>query len=585
MTGETEAARQAWWMSPVGLIVLILVLRVVALLVFSPLGLVYDEAHYWEWSRRPDLSYYTKGPGVAWAIFASTWVFGTSVWSVKLPAVIASAVLMLVGARLGWRISGGRREAAWYVVVALAVMPGYVVTSMLLTTDIFYSALWLMAIWCAYEALYGERSARQRVLWWAGCGFVLGLAALFKYTAVLLVPGILLACLLGSSRRDERSVGKCITGAILPGIAGILPGVVSFSPVLIWNMRQGWPTVSHQLGRVGAPGGDEQVTWAWSWMYGPEFWGAQIGLLAVVGVVLIVLSIRWAMRRRTEDVQAWEAHRFLIVCALPILLFYLVLSIFVRAQGNWALAGYSSLLVLVGLAASEQMPKFRKRVRQWKAKPAPRPHEGFLRKKPETLFQVSWHWFVGAGVAIGLILVLGPWFMTLPGLRDLPGAEKLAERLQGRPTTVNAIETQRQALIGQGIDPLIVCDSYQKAGLLAFYLPDRPRTFSAVSLLGGRPSAYDFFKDTDLTDPSLRGADLLLIGGTEERWQEALRFDSIEKVSADPTMFLARGYAGVRHGHGAKDKAAPVDGADDLVAGIGVDAGDRLADRRAGGGT
>src|SRR5947208_1514972 len=33
---------------------------------YSPLDLSPDEAHYWDWSRRLDWSYYGKGPLVAW---------------------------------------------------------------------------------------------------------------------------------------------------------------------------------------------------------------------------------------------------------------------------------------------------------------------------------------------------------------------------------------------------------------------------------------------------------------------------------------------------------------------------------------
>ncbi|MBN2445977.1 MAG: hypothetical protein JXO22_04595, partial [Phycisphaerae bacterium] len=41
-----------------------------------------DEAHYWEWSRRLDLSYYSKGPLVAYIIHAGRYLFGS--WSRSL---------------------------------------------------------------------------------------------------------------------------------------------------------------------------------------------------------------------------------------------------------------------------------------------------------------------------------------------------------------------------------------------------------------------------------------------------------------------------------------------------------------------
>ena len=48
----------------------LLAFRVVYLMTLCPYEIVADEAHYWDWSRNLSWSYYTKGPGVAWTIWA-----------------------------------------------------------------------------------------------------------------------------------------------------------------------------------------------------------------------------------------------------------------------------------------------------------------------------------------------------------------------------------------------------------------------------------------------------------------------------------------------------------------------------------
>ncbi|MEY4191655.1 MAG: hypothetical protein RIR17_2391, partial [Planctomycetota bacterium] len=40
-------------------------LHLLYLLYFCPLNLAPDEAHYWDWSRHLDWSYYSKGPMVS----------------------------------------------------------------------------------------------------------------------------------------------------------------------------------------------------------------------------------------------------------------------------------------------------------------------------------------------------------------------------------------------------------------------------------------------------------------------------------------------------------------------------------------
>src|SRR2546430_1542444 len=41
-----------------------------------PVDLSGDEAQYWDWSRNLDLSYYSKGPLIAYLIRGSCWAFG-----------------------------------------------------------------------------------------------------------------------------------------------------------------------------------------------------------------------------------------------------------------------------------------------------------------------------------------------------------------------------------------------------------------------------------------------------------------------------------------------------------------------------
>src|SRR5438552_18219758 len=57
-----------------------------------PLTLSGDEAHYWDWSRQLGLSYYSKGPLVAYIIRASCWIAGTD----SMPAVRAGSMVFAI---------------------------------------------------------------------------------------------------------------------------------------------------------------------------------------------------------------------------------------------------------------------------------------------------------------------------------------------------------------------------------------------------------------------------------------------------------------------------------------------------------
>src|SRR5262245_15280697 len=67
---------------------------------FSLLGttdLSFDEAHYWMWSDRLAPAYFSKGPGIAFAMRASTAVFGANEFGVRFfsPVLAAATSLLL----------------------------------------------------------------------------------------------------------------------------------------------------------------------------------------------------------------------------------------------------------------------------------------------------------------------------------------------------------------------------------------------------------------------------------------------------------------------------------------------------------
>ena len=111
------------WRGVVALIGAVLVLRIVYLCFLSTWPLVADEAHYWEWSRRPDWSYYTKGPGVAWVIWLDARSGDVRPARCACQAAIASAAMCArrCRARLLTSRGGNARAAPCTPALALAL--------------------------------------------------------------------------------------------------------------------------------------------------------------------------------------------------------------------------------------------------------------------------------------------------------------------------------------------------------------------------------------------------------------------------------------------------------------------------------
>src|SRR5215467_3958242 len=77
--------------------------RLAYLALDCPLDLAPDEAHYWDWSRHLDWSYYSKGPLIAYLIragcaLAGSWsrgLTGSEMLAVRLPAVVCGSLLLI----------------------------------------------------------------------------------------------------------------------------------------------------------------------------------------------------------------------------------------------------------------------------------------------------------------------------------------------------------------------------------------------------------------------------------------------------------------------------------------------------------
>ncbi len=532
--GHVEA-RPAW-PALLALGVALLAARLVYLAYLCPFDLVEDEAQYWDWSRHLDWSYYTKGPGIAWLIALSTQVLGASDLAVRAPAAVCASIATVFVGLLAAEI-GSSRRVALFAALALQLAPVMQVVGLLGTIDAPLCACWAAAAWCGWRAI-----VRGGTWSWVGLGLALGVGVLFKYTMLLLLPGLVWAWWMrrkGSEHRLTRGASRVGgTASLVWPIAGVVVFVVAVLPIVIWNAQHGWAAARHLLGRVGVSEATGPLAravgeraWTWSPLWVLEYLGTQLGMVGPLLVLALVAAWRAGLWRRVprgaSQLGGTEAgERYLAVCGLPVLVFYLLVSLLRAPEGNWPLAAYVTLLPLAGMAAAEGLARRRELLAAWLARaPTDRPRAGFFSRKPETVGQVLWHWGVGYGLgAAALILALS----VAPTLPWVSAYVPVARLTQGR-TLAAHVQEQRLTLDRDAPGAvMVIATDYGKASHLAFYLPDRPATFCTSSLLGGRPTNHDFWPETDLKNPALRGRAAVLVGGTSEQW--ATLFERVEDI-------------------------------------------------------
>lgn len=488
----------AWagsWRSVWILVIAVSLVRIAYLAWLCPYTLLEDEAHYWEWSRHLAWSYYSKPPGIAVLIAASTAVFGHTEFAVRLPAVLCGSLAAISLAGLA-RDALPDKRAGFFAALLFQLVPLFQSTSLLMTIDMPYAACWSLAAWLAWRAVTRRE---LRWVWAAGAAAALGLT--FKHTMLLLLPG-LLAFAAFAPRPARRN--RLVLVAVF-SLVGLLPNV-------IWNAQRGWPTARHLLGHLGLSGGDVKPTQSASgYHYDPtwtlEFVGTQI---ALAGPMLVLAATGWLALGRGP------ARLFLTCCAAPILLFYLIVSFITEPEGNWAFAGYTTVTVLAAWGVVRGMDDVLARRRVWASLPAPRPKAGFLRREPESVSQIAWHASLFFGVVAGLGILRMDLFAALPvigprvPISRLMGADRMAAhvgRLQAE------LRTQSPAA-----EPMVISQFYGRASQLSFYLPGHPTVYCSASRMGGRKSQYDLWPHTDLSNPALAGQSAVLLGDADQDW-------------------------------------------------------------------
>lgn len=473
-------------------------------------GLMPDEAYYHEWSLRPDWWYFSKGPGVALAMKASTAVFGHNEFGVRFFAPLLGLGTTLLVYWLARRLYDGR-TAFWAAILA-SVTPIFNVGALLMTIDapsIFFWAAALCTVWLALE-----RSPAFS-LWWPLSGMLVGIGWLFKMTnAAQLAMVFLLLALTPRYRRE----------LIRPGFWSMLLAFVPFLvPFVAWNWTRGWPTTSH----LAARGGLDAPWWDLNWKSFFEFVGQHFGVYSpliflgmivalaaavlpsfrrwgfalVVSIATIPASIRrswmgWAAvilfslgfwvagnffeipvfhklakgflvlsaicfvgsRKEAVNLQ-WKA-RFLAAFSLPLILAYLWIALHHKSEPNWTAPASITMAVLA--------------VAYWRERIA-------ARRGMRAVALLA----LGIGIAVSAVAVetdiLRAMGFQLPFKRD-PSA-----RLRGWREAAADVGRFRQAIEEQsGQKVFLIANSYNTASVLAFYLPEKEKRIEAP----GHPAIY-----------------------------------------------------------------------------------------------
>lgn len=410
-------------------------LTVLRLWVASSIELAPDEAYYFLWSKHPDICYFSKGPGVAAAIWIGTHLFGDHSFGIRFFSPILSAGSSLILFALARRMFS--ESVGLWTLVTLSCLPILNVGSVLMTIDplsIFFWAAAMYTFWRALERIPAPDDPDPLdpgwSAWWPVTGALVGLGFLCKWTNAMQLISIV--WILSSSGRLRRNFRQ-------PGIWSLLLVFVIFLlPPLIWNAQHAWITLTHvsQRGGLNSP-------FRLSLTEPLVFLALHLGVYSpgIFGGLLVGLR---AGCRLTKD---HFKPRFLTAFSVPLLLMYFLLSFKKAGEANWTAPAMLSL----GIFA----------VAHW---------------LPRAMQSRGVRRYAGVSFGVGLVmstLILDTDLLRKAGL--LRTARDPSSRLRGWQSTAEAVQSLREQIEQETGRPVfLIGNSYGTAAILGFYLPGRP---------------------------------------------------------------------------------------------------------------
>jgi 4-amino-4-deoxy-L-arabinose transferase-like glycosyltransferase len=412
----------------------------------STLDLHMDEAQYWAWSQQLDWGYFSKPPLIAWAIAATTSLFGDAEWAVRLSSPLAHGVgavaLFALGRSMYGPWAGFWSGATWLMLPAVWLSSGVA------STDALLLPLWSIGLFALWRL-----TATRAWVWAVALGLAMGFGALAKY-AMLYFP----ICM-GLAAWWSRPVREVMFSA--RGVLAFALALMVLSPNLYWNLNNGFATVEHTAANARFtnnlfhPGEVWEFVGSQAWVVGP--------LLYVALIVLLWRAARRAAGLSTEDL-------FLIAFMAPPLMVILLESLLSRANPNWAATAYPAAVVWVSGALFSS--RFGRRV------------------------------LAGAlmvNVAIGAVIVgaaISPQFAEL-----VPGSANGLKRVRGWEETAREIAKRAMPQAGEAPFTAVLVDHRETYYELAYYWREARRASAPLPpvrmwLLHGQPHNH-----AEATDP------------------------------------------------------------------------------------
>lgn len=296
----------------------LVIITLFRLLISRYFPLIGDEAYYWLWSRRLDLSYVDHPPLIAYYLKGLTLILGNNEFTFRLGAIILVTLTTILVYRIGKELFDTRTGTISAIIFNL--IPIFLGGSLFLVPQQPFLFFWTLSTYFFIKVLKSGKG-----YWWYFLGTSVGLGLLSDYIMFLFFPTVGLYLVLNKHTQYWWSRKEPYLGALI--------AFVLFSPVIIWNLTQGFTPLDYLAARSRTALNPIQNLLT--------FISLETILYTPVFFLIVFYLILKMWKPPSEKV-------LLLGClSAPVMLVFLLISPFIMVGGHWPAAAYIPAILFI----------------------------------------------------------------------------------------------------------------------------------------------------------------------------------------------------------------------------------------------
>jgi hypothetical protein len=301
-----------------------------------------DEVYYWTYALYPDLSHFDHPPMVGFVIQAfSLDLLFQDEFFIRLGSIIFGAVntclVFIIGKKIKDSITG-----LYAAFLYTSSIYAFIICGVFILPDTPQNLFWLLGIYFFISSLPDKKLSKESRRNLLFAGLVGGLGMISKHTSVFLWAGATLFIVF-YNRKWLRSKELYLS---------VIISLLFLVPVFWWNYLNDFISFTYQGERVNVSNSGIRFDYFLS-----EFIGQIIYNNPVNFVLIIIALIAFFRKKISTDNYYIE---FLLFSALPLILIFLIFSLFRSTLPHWTGPAYANLIIIAAVFLSNFYSKKKK---------------------------------------------------------------------------------------------------------------------------------------------------------------------------------------------------------------------------------